>query len=164
MLHSSEFFSSCRPKRLSQGRALVPESSSESSEPGKSLVYSILYKCSKLEPGGVLRSPILLNCVLAAYLSAQSQLAAGLKSPQLDQMLALSVTSVGTPDSLIRPCVDCGRMTGNFCENECLAEHWLPSEHWSPGQSTPQCTRCEWKFVACHFCRRVHMATPPSWR
>ena len=91
MLHSSEFFSSCRPKRLSQGRALVPESSSESSEPGKSLVYSILYKCSKLEPGGVLRSPILLNCVLAAYLSAQSQLAAGLKSPQLDQMLAMAL-------------------------------------------------------------------------
>ncbi len=91
MLHSSEFFSSCRPKRLSQGRALVPESSSESSEPGKSLVYSILYKCSKLEPGGVLRSPILLNCVLTAYLSAQSQLAAGLKSPQLDQMLAMAL-------------------------------------------------------------------------
>ena len=32
-----------------------------------------------------------MNCVLTAYLSAQSQLAAGLKSPQLDQMLAMAL-------------------------------------------------------------------------
>ena len=53
----------------------------------------------------------------------------------------LYVLAVG--DGLIRPCVDCGRQTGNFCETllqaghafwqggVCLAADWMPQEEWA---------------------------------
>ena len=78
-------------------------------------------------------------------------------------------------DDLIRPCVDCGRKTGNFCETMmqkghafwqggvCLAADWVPSEAWAEGQRTPLCTSCEARNGACRFCRRVPACTPPAW-
>ncbi len=64
-----------------------------------------------------------------------------------------------------RPCVDCGLMTGNFCETFqcpwlCFAENWIPSEDWGESQRTPFCTHCETKFTGCHFCRGVAWCTP----
>jgi hypothetical protein len=64
---------------------------------------------------------------------------------------------------LIRPCVDCGRYTGNFCENECLPRRWLPKEDWLPNQVTPQCNACEERYGVCHFCRGIAWVTPPPW-
>ena len=47
--------------------------------------------------------------------------------------------------SIIRPCVDCGLLTGNWCEASCFAENWLGSklEDWQDSQITPHCTFCE---------------------
>ena len=76
----------------------------------------------------------------------------------------LEVLAFAEASVLYRPCVDCGRRTGNFCEgvlHDCLAEDRIPSEHWAEGQMTPQCTECERKHVVCHFCRGLQWATPP---
>ncbi len=85
----------------------------------------------------------------------------------------LHVCAAGKVEDLLRPCVDCGRITGNFCETllqgqgewqggVCLAESRVPSERWLEGQRTPLCSRCEAEHGACRFCRRVHGCTPPG--
>jgi len=83
----------------------------------------------------------------------------------------LIVRSAGPAALYFRPCVDCGRMTGSYCETKkqaghrlwqggvCLAADRVPSEEWGEGQSTPLCTRCEAVYYAC---RRVHSCTPPA--
>ena len=75
---------------------------------------------------------------------------------------------------LHRPCVDCGRRTGNFCETmqqkghslwqgySCFAAERLPNETWALNQRTPLCTTCEAAMGACHFCRGQLWATPPT--
>ena len=68
------------------------------------------------------------------------------------------------PTVFDRPCVDCGRYTGSFCERECLAALRVPREYWEPGQRTPHCTACERRYVFCHFCRGASWCTPPGWR
>ena len=86
-----------------------------------------------------------------------------------DTLLTLAASD---KDTLCRPCVDCGRRTGNFCETLrqaghaywqggiCLAETWIPTERWAEGQRTPLCTPCEEKLGACRFCRGVQGCTP----
>lgn len=59
------------------------------------------------------------------------------------------------------PCVDCGRITGNYCD-DCLAKHWMPNDKWSDTAQTPFCTICEEEFLECHYCREVSMCTPPA--
>ena len=68
---------------------------------------------------------------------------------------------------MIRPCVDCGLITGNFCDggisvayDRCFAAERIPSERWNNGQRTPLCNRCENEKSFCRFCRRVHGCTP----
>ena len=65
-----------------------------------------------------------------------------------------------------RPCVDCGRITGNFCQadrvHECFADIRIPSEHWEGGQRTPFCSECESKKPCCRFCRGIPSCTPPT--
>ena len=73
------------------------------------------------------------------------------------------ITTTPMPQDLNRPCVDCGRYTGSFCEFECLAARRIPSERWRPGQLTPHCTFCDRRHGCCHFCRGVQMVTPPPW-
>ena len=68
----------------------------------------------------------------------------------------------GAPHLLCRPCVDCGLYTGNFCDH-CQAVDRTPAEEWVPGQHTPLCTKCDWLFASCHFCRGVHMVRPFAW-
>eukprot|EP00975_Prorocentrum_lima_P040090 8421035-Prorocentrum_lima.AAC.1 len=41
-----------------------------------------------------------------------------------------------------RPCVDCGLMTGRFCD-WCLAADRLPGEVRAAGQMTPLCSHCD---------------------
>ena len=76
----------------------------------------------------------------------------------------MAIVSAGEVSQLLRPCVDCGLVTGNFCENGCLAFFYFPSETWAPNQITPQCTYCEIKYEVCHCCRGVSMCTPPAHR
>jgi len=70
-------------------------------------------------------------------------------------------------EGLVRPCVDCGLSTSNFCVSHwqgsiCLASDRVPSEPWANGQLTPLCSHCETKYGACRFCRGVQSCTPPS--
>ena len=75
----------------------------------------------------------------------------------------MQVMAMGSVAELTRPCVDCGMYTGSFCEMDCLAVTWVPSERWCAGQHAPHCTKCELKFTFCHFCRKSPWATPPAW-
>ena len=61
--------------------------------------------------------------------------------------------------SMCRPCVDCGLVTGRFCD-WCLGKDRISTEEWNAGQHTPLCSYCDNHHNACHYCRRVHWATP----
>ena len=77
---------------------------------------------------------------------------------------SLRVSAVGEKAELCRPCVDCGQITGSFCDRDCLARDTVPSETWLDGQITPLCTSCGEKHdETCHFCRGVHWCRPPAW-
>ena len=78
----------------------------------------------------------------------------------LEQCIVQIISTVeGSPATFLRPCVDCGRTTSNFCD-ECLAATRVPSEVWAENQHTPFCTRCEILVEACHFCCGVHWCIP----
>ena len=65
----------------------------------------------------------------------------------------MQVLGIGTRDMLVRPCVDCGKRTGNFCDGDCDPKILLPKEAWAPGQATPLCSQCEAEKQFCHYCR-----------
>ena len=79
------------------------------------------------------------------------------------KMASMETLAFGDISDLCRPCVDCGRFTGRFCDgvaDNCFAAIRVPSEKWCNGQRTPLCGPCENKFDMCHFCRGVHMCRP----
>ena len=76
----------------------------------------------------------------------------------------LLLSCFGTQEELRRSCVDCGMLTGAFCDLECLARARIPSEQWLRDQLTPHCSACDAKYGSCHFCRGVSWATPGEWR
>ena len=86
-----------------------------------------------------------------------------LSSVNLHRMATMQVQCFGSKNTLYRPCVDCGRRTGNLCELECQAKDRMPLEFWNDGQCTPHCTECERRYDYCHFCRGVAWVTPPPW-
>ena len=65
--------------------------------------------------------------------------------------------AVGDAATLNRPCIDCGRVTGNYCDsyprNICLARLRKPRERWEPNQRTPFCRECESHEPYCRYCR-----------
>ena len=67
-------------------------------------------------------------------------------------MASLQVISAGTSETLVRPCVDCGKKTGRFCDY-CRAADRIPNENWADRQMTPLCSDCDNKHDRCHFCR-----------
>ena len=73
----------------------------------------------------------------------------------------MQVLVVGEVEVLCRPCVDCGVMTGCYCDF-CLAACRMPPEVWCDGQMTPLCTRCDRAHGECHFCRGLSWCTPPT--
>ena len=75
----------------------------------------------------------------------------------------MEVLAWGSEEQLLRPCVDCGLITGRFCDY-CLAETRVPSEEWVADQHTPLCSRCDWKHGMCHYCRGCLWVTPPPHR
>ena len=72
----------------------------------------------------------------------------------------LDVIACGDEEMLCRPCADCGRKTGRFCD-WCHAKDRLPSEEWADNQMTPLCTDCDNKHGSCHYCRGLPWCTPP---
>ena len=66
----------------------------------------------------------------------------------------------GSEEMLCRPCVDCGLITGRFCD-WCYAQDRDPNAEWAAGQLTPLCSKCDWKHGRCHYCRGLSWATPP---
>ena len=56
-------------------------------------------------------------------------------------MATLNVLAFGDEATLNRACVDCGLITGSFCDF-CLAAVRLPHERWAGNQMTPLCTYC----------------------
>ena len=80
---------------------------------------------------------------------------AGPSMPQLNVLCCAEFAS-----TLLRGCVDCGRLTGSFCDG-CHAADRLPMDHWALGQRTPLCTSCDRLHDACHYCRGVQWCTPP---
>ncbi len=63
-------------------------------------------------------------------------------------------------EMLNRPCVECGKITGNFCEglsgargDPCTAARRMPSQIWADGQRVPMCSTCEDQLKFCKFCR-----------
>ena len=86
---------------------------------------------------------------------------------------ALWTPQEGAPNTF--PCVDCGLVTGNFCDggisvkyDKCFAAERVPQDYANTGglgrQRTPLCSYCETTFGYCRFCRGVESCTPPSRR
>ena len=65
--------------------------------------------------------------------------------------------AAGDANILHRPCVDCGLVTGCFCDY-CFAEDRDPSGEYASGQHTPLCTDCDREFEMCHV-----GGIPTSW-
>ena len=84
-----------------------------------------------------------------------------------ENRLGLQALAFGTQDQFCRPCVDCGLITGCFCDGdgeECYAAVRMPQEDWAPNQLTPLCTACDRRFDMCHFCRGIPWVTPLAHR
>ena len=73
-------------------------------------------------------------------------------------MAFMEVLAFGTPEMLTRPCVDCGKITGSFCDY-CRAADRMPTQTWAQNQATPLCMTCDRKYDKCRFCRADHAQT-----
>ena len=81
------------------------------------------------------------------------------KLGKYQSMAAMEIICTGDVKTLCRPCVDCGLITGRFCDH-CYASDRMPTERWSPGQLTPLCSKCDNKHDSCHFCRGQKWCMP----
>ena len=77
----------------------------------------------------------------------------------MSQAVPIEVLCAGDLKTLCRPCVDCGLITGRYCDY-CYAEDRLPQETWAPGQMTPLCHKCDNARDMCHFCAGKLWCTP----
>ena len=77
--------------------------------------------------------------------------------------IPFQVLATGSEEMLNRPCVDCGLVTGSFCDY-CEAADRCPDEEWAAHQMTPLCTKCDRKWNACHFCRGQQWCVPKTHR
>ena len=80
--------------------------------------------------------------------------------------IPLHIIAWGVEGQLLNaPCVDCGRITGSWCNEKCLAANRMPNDHWSPGQATPFCTVCDARSPdRCHYCKGLAWCTPQRWQ
>ena len=76
--------------------------------------------------------------------------------------IPMEVLAWGDAATLNRPCVDCSRVTGCFCDG-CFAIQRDPDAYWAPGQHTPLCTACDAKHGECHHCRGLAWVAPRVW-
>ena len=75
----------------------------------------------------------------------------------------MTVLAAGPTSMLSRPCVDCGQITGRYCDH-CLAADRIQNEQWAQGQQPPLCSECDNQHDMCHFCRGLTWVRPPAWR
>ena len=115
------------------------------------------------------------SCMFHCFLHSSRQIRTypmPLKGPKRDfivprsrlaTMPVMEVYAAGSIRDLCRPCVDCGKFTGRYCDGlafDCFAKDHVPSERWCEGQRTPLCSTCEWTSEVCHYCRGVHYCQP----
>ncbi len=107
----------------------------------------------------------MLEGLSAAPIPEQTCAMAGRSSnqPEAYQVRDMEVLCAGDEKDLNRPCVDCGLITGRYCDY-CLAATRIPTETWIQNQHTPLCSKCDNKYGKCHFCRGQSWATRPPWR
>ena len=70
--------------------------------------------------------------------------------------VAMEVLALSSEES---PCVDCGLITGRFCEG-CFARDRDFKEVWVDGQPIALWSECNWMHGGCHYCRGLPWATP----
>ena len=76
-----------------------------------------------------------------------------------------SQEAMATLEALQAACVDCGRLTGGWCNERCYAGVRTPEDVKFRNQRTPYCTVCDKANPdKCHFCRKQLWCTPPSLR
>ena len=81
----------------------------------------------------------------AATAAAQQQ------PPKEAETGTMCIMAWGTgSQEMLHPCVDCGQITGRYCDY-CLAEDRVEDQEWAPGQQTPLCSSCDRTFGSCHF-------------
>ena len=90
----------------------------------------------------------------------QTSTTTGPLPPLWAAMARMEFICSGDEETLLRPCVDCGLVTGRFCDH-CEAADRLPGERWAAGQMTPLCSCCDIKYGMCHFCRGQDWVSPP---
>ena len=129
----------------------APESSSDEEGAGRAHTTARTYVPPDPSPDRI------RNGHSGSYATARTPTRPGAAIP----MEILAVAREGEEDLLLRPCVDCGRRTGSFCDH-CLAADRLPEEEWVEGQQTPLCTVCDRLHNRCHFCRGLTWARPPQ--
>ena len=83
--------------------------------------------------------------------------------PREVENVTMEIMAFGTDEQIfIRPCVDCGQITGCFCDHR-FAKDRIDDEKWAENQRTSLCTACDQSFNMCHFCRRLLWARQPAW-
>ena len=85
-------------------------------------------------------------------------------APAPAELEVLAVADDSDPRVLQRPCVDCGRRTGRFCDY-CRAADRFPAgdatgRGWAEGQLTPLCSACDNSRDACHYCLDIWVTRP----
>ena len=72
----------------------------------------------------------------------------GDESNDEDDLVPLEVIAHGNDEAtFIRPCVDCGQITGCYCDY-CHAAVRLPQDVWADNQQTPLCSICDKRLPA----------------
>ena len=83
------------------------------------------------------------------------------------QGVPLQILAYAPPDDewiLVRPCVDCGLLTGRFCDY-CYAFERFPNgdadgRGWARGQLTPLCSLCDNERDGCRYCWDLWVTKP----
>ena len=116
-------------------------------------------------PGRLRHDAVHRKHIAVAIHASEQFLAQECNSCHDKAMVTLEVGCAGSVEQFCRPCVDCGRLTGYFCDGKdtrFFAVKRVPREEWCVGQRTPFCSRCEGMLGWCHYCRGVASCTPPA--
>ena len=79
---------------------------------------------------------------------------------ELDEV---ALEKLASGDPCLIPCVDCGLVT-KYCCDLCMGEHHFPQDKWAHGQLIPLCSRCDFMYSRCHFCRGEDWCVPAPHR
>ena len=83
----------------------------------------------------------------------------------LPRMNQVSPETAARIEAVQGSCVDCGMLTGCWCNERCHLRDRTPGKEKYHNQLTPYCTRCDKANPdKCHFCRKQQWCTPPPWR